>query len=83
MKTGFPTGRPRKGELRPLSKRAEYAKAYRQRRIAEDPSYLIKLAQQQADWRAANLERSREIAQGVRLRRKMWQTTVAAKAVMH
>lgn len=82
MSTGFPPGRPRKGELRPNSKSAARAReAYALR--AADPSYRRSRAERQAEWRAKNPDRNAEIARKAYLRRKMWAGLDEAEMHLH
>jgi hypothetical protein len=55
--TGFPRGRPRKGEIRPPTPGGIRAAAYRVKRLAEDPEYAEKLAEAQRKWYWNNHER--------------------------
>lgn len=70
MKTGYPTGRPRKGEIRPPNKNAVYQKIYQHKRKNNDKNYKNQLAVYQYFWRLMNLERSREIKRDSALRLK-------------
>ena len=67
--TGYPRGRPRKGELRPISPQAEACAEWRAKNYDH---WLEKNREYQANWRAKNLERSREISRGTRIRKKKW-----------
>lgn len=72
MTTGYSRGRPRNGESRPVSPKGEYAKAYRKKRLEQDPNYALELAEMQANWKAQNPERSREINKNTATRKKQW-----------
>lgn len=72
-KTGFPVGRPRKGELRPITESMKRKREYYAKR-AKDPLFLAALAAKQAKWRAAHPLRNAEIAENGRRRQKIWNT---------
>lgn len=71
--TGYPRGRPRKGEIRPPSPNAIYCANYRKARLAQEPDWKKHLAKLQADWRVANLERSRAQKRACYARKKAWE----------
>jgi hypothetical protein len=71
-KTGFPRGRPRFGEIRPLSVNAVKCSTWLERKLKKDPKYAKVLAKRQRDWRNKNLERAREISRQTWARRKQW-----------
>ena len=70
--TGYPRGRPRKGEIRPPSPNAINIAKYRKRRHERDPEWKAVLAAQQAEWKANNSERSKEISRNTKIRAKSW-----------
>lgn len=71
--TGYKPGRPRKGEVRPLSPNAEKMRKYRARRLERDPEWRIELAAKQRAWYHKNHERAIEIQRGVAQRAKAWK----------
>ena len=71
-KTGYPTGSPLKGKVRPPNKNAVTQKKYQHARKKADPEYRIQLAVYQKLWRLSNLERSKEISKNSRIRNKFW-----------
>ncbi|WP_407305335.1 hypothetical protein [Acinetobacter sp.] len=68
--TGFPKGRPRTGEIRPLSVNAIKMAEYRKNRQACDPTYKDAHNTRTSAWQAKNPERAREIARNSYKRRK-------------
>lgn len=74
-KTGYPRGRPRAGEIRPISLHAERMRKYRERRLIGDPGWYEVLAAQTRKWRANNPERANEIARDTYTRRKRLKET--------
>jgi hypothetical protein len=67
IKTGYPRGRPRQGELRPPSAGAIAIAKYRKDHLEEQREYnRIK----QAEWRANNRDRSNEISRNTAIRKK-------------
>jgi hypothetical protein len=79
QKTGYPRGRPRKGELRPVSKNAARCQLWRQEHLDH---WREKNREYQANWRAANLERSNEIARNTYHRKKAWDKIPDAKILV-
>jgi hypothetical protein len=69
-KTGFPRGRPRKGELRPASPNAENQARWRAKNAEY---YRVINRNYQSEWVAANPERAREIKRNTYLRKKLWE----------
>jgi hypothetical protein len=67
--TGFPRGRPRKGEFRPRSPRAESIMKWRKKNYEY---WLEKNREYQANWRSTNRERSKEISRNCYVRKKAW-----------
>jgi hypothetical protein len=68
--TGYPRGRPRKGELRPTSPAAVKLAEWRERNY----DHWIEMNREyQREWRAKNPERSKEISRGTRIRKKKWE----------
>lgn len=76
--TGFPRGRPRKGEIRPYSPNAANQQCYRE---GHREHWLEKNREYQANWRANNLERAREIGRNSRRHAKLWAADMPAKAI--
>ena len=70
MKTGFPRGRPRKGEVRPPSPNAIRTAEYRKARLANDPEFRKTLNAYNKKWREENPERWKEIGREKNQRRK-------------
>jgi len=60
--TGYARGRPRKGEVRPISVNAVKIAEYRKKRLAADPKFREAHNQNSLAWQAKNPERTREIA---------------------
>lgn len=71
--TGYRPGRPRKGEIRPVSPGAVVQHEYRAQRILNDPDYLALCAVKAAIWRENNLDRAKEINRGTHHRAKSWK----------
>ena len=67
--TGYPTGRPRRGEVRPLTAKMKALRAWR---AANREHVLEQNREHQRKWRANNPERYAEIQRNVRLRKKQW-----------
>ncbi len=68
--TGYPRGRPRKGEIRPLSKPAKWQRKWR----AENPELARKKSRvESAKWRAENPERYAMHQRNYLLRKKGWE----------
>lgn len=74
-KTGYPRGRPRKGEIRPPSPNAIACANYRARRLAVEPEWREVLNEYQSKWRASNLDRSRAQKRAANLRKKAWDNS--------
>jgi len=68
--TGFPRGRPRADENRPVSINAVKTAEYRKKRLAEDPTFRETHNRNSLAWQARNPERTREIARESYHRRK-------------
>lgn len=73
IKTGFPPGRPRKGELRPVSVGALKCQAWRMKNLEY---YREKNRMYQRIWRSNNLERSREIKRNSDKRKRAWKNGI-------
>jgi len=73
-KTGYPRGRQRNGETRPTIPKNVRRCARRAERIAAEPNYAGKLAENMRTWRANNPERAKEISRNAYLRKKNWDT---------
>jgi hypothetical protein len=69
--TGFPRGRPRADENRPVSINAVKCAEYRKKRLAQDPVFKETMTKYSLDWREKNRERSNEIARAVYQRKKL------------
>ncbi len=73
MATGYTKGRPRIGEIRPLTMGGLHSAAQRAKQIKKDAgAFRMQQAIYQGLWRHANLERSNEISRnsGRRARRR-------------
>lgn len=70
LRTGYPRGRPRFGEVRPPSKNAMILAAWRER---AGEAYRKYNREYQRMWAANNPERTREIKKGALLRKKAWR----------
>ena len=71
-KTGFPLGRPRKGEIRPPTPGGIYQAALRAKRKAEDPEYYVIQADYQRLWVLANHEARKKQSRAYYARKKLW-----------
>lgn len=69
--TGFPPGRPRKGELRPLTINGVYQAKYREK-MRQDPKWLLHQALYQQLRRLEYPESYKKIAKNYRIRSKIW-----------
>ncbi len=69
--TGFPIGRPRKGEHRPLTLKIISQRASRARSKLK-PGWLEKQAERQRNWVAANYEKDRARRRRQAARNKAW-----------
>lgn len=70
--TGYPTGRPRKGEIRPETKQGKACREWRERN-REKNLEMQRMYNQK--FREEQPERWAEIQRGVRLRKKGWDGT--------
>lgn len=70
--TGFPRGRPRKGELRPQTYGAKKQAEWRAKQKAANDLYLLEQALYQQFWRLENIEKRRAQARAYYYRRKSW-----------
>jgi hypothetical protein len=68
--TGYPRGRPRKGELRPTSPAAVKLAEWRERNYDH---WIETNREYQREWRAKNPERSKEIDRNAQIRKKKWE----------
>lgn len=68
--TGFPRGRPRKGEIRPYNKRA----ALKKERYHTDSTYRERALAASAAWIQAHPERKREYQRAYLRRRSAWNS---------
>ena len=77
-RSGFPVGRPRRGEVRPPSIGAIAQAKYR----AENPELSAERNRiAQAKWQAANPEKRREATKAYRTRRDAWASLKSAEKV--
>jgi hypothetical protein len=76
--TGFPRGRPRKGEIRPVTPGGLASAKWREENYE---LYLKRNREYSVKWRAKNPERAREIGQSYRNRARLWKNDVVAHAI--
>lgn len=77
-RSGFPMGRPRKGEVRPPSIGAISQAKYR----ADNPALSAERnLDAQTKWREANLERARAQKRAAYRRKKAWNTLISLEKV--
>jgi len=72
IKTGFPRGRPRKGDSRPNTPGGEAQRKYREKKLAENSvEFRKENARKQREWYQKNPARAREIKKNYIRRQKL------------
>lgn len=75
--TGFPRGRPRKGELRPPTPGGVWQAKYRAQQKANNPDWLVIQADYQRLWQLANPGKKAEGQKKYKQREVHWQAARA------
>lgn len=70
--TGYSKGRPRKGEIRPITPGGAH-QSERRAKLKDSEEYKSIQAMYQQFWKLANYDRSKEIARNSRRRKKSWK----------
>jgi len=72
VKTGYKPGRPRKGEMRPLTPARRYRLDWYEKN-SKDPEFLEKRAAAQRAWYWNNVKRARALKRDYAKRKKAWE----------